>query len=39
MNDEEKQKFLTKEQDVPPELIKELSSDGGVEGVKLLLEG
>ena len=39
MNDDEKQKFLTKEVEVPDEMIKELSSDGGVEGIKLLLVG
>ena len=37
MNEAEKLKFLTKEQDVPTELIKELSSDGGVEGIKAAL--
>ena len=37
MNEAEKLKFLTKEQEVPTELIKELSSDGGVEGIKAAL--
>ena len=37
MNEDEKRKFLAKEVEVPVELIKELSSDGGVEGIKMLL--
>ena len=37
MNEEEKRRFLTPTVEVPLELLKELSTDAGVEGLKGML--
>ena len=37
MDAEQKKKYLTKEVEVPAEMIGELSSDGGVEGIKAMM--
>ena len=37
MDAEQKKKYLTKEVEVPVEMIGELSSDGGVEGIKAMM--
>ena len=38
MDEDQRRRFLTQTVEVPPELMKQLSTDAGVEGLKVMLE-